>query len=370
MLASITRIALASVALLSSFALEAQTPAARGQAPRARRRERHRGQVLRRLRPDVRTAPHPRARPVQPHAVLQRQGHAARRDRRPDARVRAAPEQEVREADRQAADHAGHDPDHARRDVRRRRGGPRGHRRRQPLDHRVAPEEGRLRLPAGSAGHERGDRHRPEVAGAGVHRRPGRQDDPHAQGRELPRDDRTAEPALRQGRQAADTDRRSARRARGRGQARNAGRGPARARGRGRLEGKDLGAGPEGREDPRRPRAEEGREGRLGDPQGQPEAEGRDRGVHAPGAQDGFARDAPQDGLVAREEIQEQHRGRRTEALRGHHRAVPEVRREVRLRSADARRAGLPGVAAATRTRRATSARSASCRSCRPPARS
>ena len=72
------------------------------------------------------------------------------------------------------------------------------------------------------------------------------------------------EPALREGGQAADEDRRPARRAGGRRQARDAQRRPARARRRRRLEGEDLGAGAEGREDPRRPGAEEGREGRAG----------------------------------------------------------------------------------------------------------
>ena len=61
-------------------------------------RGRHGGHVPRRLRRHARAAPDPRARALQPHAVLQRQGARARHHRGAGARLRAVDQQEVRQS--------------------------------------------------------------------------------------------------------------------------------------------------------------------------------------------------------------------------------------------------------------------------------
>ena len=90
------------------------------------------------------------------------------------------------------------------------------------------------------------------------------------------------------------------------------------------------------------------RAGRLGDPQGQPEAAARCSTSSTSTASRSRAsiNAALQQYTQAIKQLKDPTGAGRLEALPGHARAVREVRREVRLRPADARRAGLPGVAA------------------------
>ena len=214
-------------------------------------------------------------RALQPLAVLHRQGPRARHLGRPDPRVRALGEQEVRGTARQAPADRGRHRRHARQDAGR---SSRRARRRRGRQHQGPPraaERRRLRRPRREGRRRRDPGDRPGHAGHRLDRRPFGQDRAPARGLEPDAEHEGVERALQAGRQARSQARLPAERARGRGPARDAQcRAAAGGRGR-RLEGQDVGPGAAQGEGSRGHRAAAEDEDGLGDPQEQPEARGR-----------------------------------------------------------------------------------------------
>ena len=173
MLQDMQRYGVRCVAALLSAAIlcAARRPGRRTRRQRRRRRRRRRRPAPaaepperaldRRLRPDARAAGHPRARALQPHALLRRQGARARHHGGARARLRGLRQQAVREAARQA-------PGDGHTSSRPRatgcspgwRRGPGRHRGRQPHGDRGAAEARRFRGAHGSQAGARADRDR------------------------------------------------------------------------------------------------------------------------------------------------------------------------------------------------------------------
>ena len=322
----------------------ASVPAAAGKADRARPRRRyedlegrfrrHAGTPVRQVLPAL-----------QPHAVFHRQGPRARHLCRPDPRIRALGEQEIRGTARQAPADRGRHRGHARQAAGRSSRRARRCRGRQHQGPPRAAERRRLRRPRRERRRRRGPGDRPGHAGHRLDRRPFGQDRAPARGLEPDAEHEGIERALQAGRQARSQARLRAERARGRGHARDAQcRAAAGGRGR-RLEGQDVGPGAAQGESSRGHRAAAEDEDRLGDPQEQPEARGRaDRVLCVLRQADRRSREAaapvhgPHQGAEGRE------RRRGPQAPHGAGRHLQEVRPAVQLRSAHAGRAGLPGV--------------------------
>ena len=135
------------------------------------------------------------------------------------------------------------------------------------------------------------------------------------------------------------------RRARGRGHARNDQCRTAAGNGRRRLEGKNMVAGAAQTQGARGHRAARADPEGLGHPQEQPAARGRSRRFLQRLGEEGGRGSLSPTAVHEDDQGAEQCRGQcRPEAFRADHRAVRQVWKAVQLRSADARRAGLPGI--------------------------
>ena len=213
----------------------------------------------------------------------------------------------------------------------------------------ITPERQKL-VDFTAAGHEQRERGRGDGAGVAEDRQPGRslrQGSLRAQVVELLREPRRAQQEVRGREEAAGHAQGSPRDAGGRGPARDAQRRPRSARRRrqahrGLLEA-DL---PEAHR-ARRRRGSHRRRDRLGDPQGQPAAQGgAGRFRHAQQGRDLDRQPAP-DALPEERQVREE-RGLRggAQEVPGAGPVFPEVRRPVRRGLGADGRAGLPGVAA------------------------
>ena len=264
---------------------------------------------------------------------------------RPDPRIRALGEQEIRGTARQAPADRGRHRGHARQAAGRSSRRARRCRGRQHQGPPRAAEGRRLRRPRRERRRRRDPGDRPGHAGHRLDRRPFGQDRAPARGLEPDAEHEGVERALQAGRQARSQARLPAERARGRGPARDAQcRAAAGGRGR-RLEGQDVGPGAAQGQGPRGHRAAAEDEDRLGDPQEQPEARGRaDRVLCVLRQADGRSREAaaPVHGPHQGAEGRDSHRGPQAPPGAGRH--LQEVRPAVQLRSSHAGCAGLPGV--------------------------